>query len=382
MTTTKKYVPNLRFPEFNEAWITEELGKCLERVIDPVEVEFETHYREIGVRSHGRGVFHKKLVFGKSLGNKRVFWVHPNSLILNIVFAWEQAVALTTDNEKGFIASHRFPMYVSIKNKVNLRFIFLLFLRKRGKFLLELASPGGAGRNKTLGQSEFAKLKVTLPPFPEQQKIAAFLSSIDTKIEQLNAKKALWGQYKKGMMQKLFSQEIRFKDEQGKDYPDWEKKRLGDIFTIRYGKGHKYLHDGDIPVMGTGGVIRYVDQVLYDQPSVLIGRKGTIDEPQYIEQPFWTIDTLFYTDIKPIHIPFFVFLVASNINWKRYNEATGVPSLNANTIIKIKVDIPSKVEQQKIANFLSAIDQKIELIATEFNQARTFKKGLLQQMFI
>ena len=82
----------MRFPYItvsdmkNGTVVSEELGKCLERVIDPVEVEFETHYREIGVRSNGRGVFHKKLVFGKSLGNKRVFWVHPNSLMIKYRF--------------------------------------------------------------------------------------------------------------------------------------------------------------------------------------------------------------------------------------------------------------------------------------------------------
>ena len=184
------------------------------------------------------------------------------------------------------------------------------------------------------------------------------------------------------MMQKLFSQEIRFKDEQGEDHPDWEEKRLGEIFTIRYGKDHKNLHDGDIPVMGTGGVIRYVDSILYNQPSVLIGRKGTIDEPRYIQQPFWSVDTLFYTEIEPSYIPFFIFLVVLNINWKRYNEATGVPSLNANIIIKIKVDIPCEEEQLKIANILSAIDKKIELVTGQLKHAQTFKKGLLQQMFI
>ena len=230
--------------------------------------------------------------------------------------------------------------------------------------------------------AQLKSLKLSVPSKGEQQKIAAFLSSVDKKIEQLNRKKALLEQYKKGMMQKLFNQEIRFKDEQGKDYPDWEEKRLSEILTIRYGKDHKSLHNGHVPVLGTGGVIRYVDSVIYNQPSVLIGRKGTIDKPQYIEQPFWTVDTLFYTEIIPPNIPFFIFLVVSNINFKRYNEATGVPSLNANTVIKIRVYVPSKEEQQKIAAFMSAIDRKIELVSEQLKQAQIFKKGLLQQMFI
>ncbi len=389
MAAAQNNMPALRFPGFNETWITEKLGTCLVRIIDPVKVELKTHYREIGVRSHGRGVFHKEPVSGKSLANKRVFWVHSNSLILNIVFAWEQAVALTTDNERGFIASHRFPMYVPIDDKVNLKFILLFFLRKRGKFLLELASPGGAGRNKTLGQSEFAKLKVTHPTCPEQQKIASFLSSVDTKVEQLNKKKSLLEQYKKGMMQKLFSQEIRFKDEQGKEYPDWEEKRLGDILS--YEQPTAYL------VKTSDYDDTYTTSVLTAGKTFLLGY--TNDNIGIFKDKLPTIifDD-FTTAFKYVDFPFKVKSSAikilipksKNVNIKYVFEAMQKVRFPLgehkrywiSEYQKEKISYPSKKEQQKIAAFLSAIEKKIELATKQIKQAQLFKKGLLQQMFV
>ena len=158
----KPVVPKLRFPEFKGDWKHGIIRQYLQKLAEPVDVEPDEEYRQIGVRSHGKGLFHKEAVFGSELGEKRVFWVQPNALVINIVFAWEQALALTTEDEKGMIASHRFPMFAPVKGKADLDFAFHFFMRKQGKALLALASPGGAGRNKTLGQSEFMKLKVTV----------------------------------------------------------------------------------------------------------------------------------------------------------------------------------------------------------------------------
>lgn len=160
-------------------WRKEQLGKVLKKVVLPVLVETEKTYREIGIRSHGKGIFHKPELTGEALGEKRVFWVVPDALVLNIVFAWEQAVAVTSVQEQGFIASHRFPMYQAVEGKSDVRYIFHFFKTARGKDLLELASPGGAGRNKTLGQKDFEGLEIVLPPFQQQKKIAKLLDTWD-----------------------------------------------------------------------------------------------------------------------------------------------------------------------------------------------------------
>ena len=133
-------------------------------------------------------------------------------------------------------------------------------------------------------------------------------------------------------------------------------------------------------MLGTGGVMEYVDEFLYSGESILIGRKGTIDKPRYINDSFWTVDTLFYTTIKK-QFPKFLFYCISNINWLKYNEASGVPSLSANNIKNVKINIPNFIEQKKIANFLTYIDYKIELLEAKHKYYVEFKEYLMLQIF-
>jgi type I restriction enzyme S subunit len=199
--------PHLRFPEFKSAgqWKKRKISSVLKRVSNPVKVDPDGSYRQIGIRSHGKGIFHKDAVSGVELGNKRVFWVEDNALVINIVFAWEQAVANTSENEKGMIASHRFPMYKGKTNGFDVNFIKYFFLTKKGKELLEMASPGGAGRNKTLGQKEFENLEFLLPETVEEQiRISNCLTSIATRIETQTKKLDVLMSHKKGLMRQLF----------------------------------------------------------------------------------------------------------------------------------------------------------------------------------
>lgn len=189
-----------KFPD----WKTDRIDYFVERASEPVDVLPNQIYREIGVRSHGKGIFHKKEIKGHELGNKRVFWVHQDAFLVNIVFAWEHAVAKTSDQESGFIASHRFPMFIPRKKRVDLRFFTIFFLSKRGKHLLGLASPGGAGRNKTLGQSNFAELKVKFPTLEEQIRIADFYEALDEKVKLVEKQIEHTQTFKNGLLQQMF----------------------------------------------------------------------------------------------------------------------------------------------------------------------------------
>ena len=122
-----KNVPELRFKGLESNYEIKKISSLLERVSNSVDVNPIEFYRQIGIRSHGKGIFYKDAVSGESLGNKRVFWVEPNVFILNIVFAWERAVAKTTDAEIGMIASHRFPMYKPKSGVFDLDYITLFF---------------------------------------------------------------------------------------------------------------------------------------------------------------------------------------------------------------------------------------------------------------
>ena len=141
---------------------------------------------------------------------------------------------------------------------------------------------------------------------------------------------------------------------------NWVKVRIKDILKILYGKDYKDQDAGNIPVYGTGGIICYINNHLCNWACACIGRKGTINKPIYIAQPFWCVDTLFYSKSKNNNSPKFQYYLFQTINWKKFNEASGVPSLSSSTIENIKIFIPNTDEQKKIADFLSLIDQRID----------------------
>ena len=164
---------------------------------------------------------------------------------------------------------------------------------------------------------------------------------------------------------------------------EWHRYRIKDTLKIKSGRDQKSIIDenGNNPILGTGGIIGKTNSFLYDKPSVLIGRKGTINKPQYMDTPFWTVDTLFYSEIHKEFLPKFIYYGFQNINWKKYDESTGVPSLTANTIENIKYYIPNLKEQQKIANLFTLIDKKINLQTQKVELLKRYKKGLIQQLF-
>lgn len=161
---------------------------------------------------------------------------------------------------------------------------------------------------------------------------------------------------------------------------NWEVKELSEILKFGSGKDYKHLALGDYPVYGTGGIMTYVDSFLYDGESVGIGRKGTIDKPVFLNGKFWTVDTLFYTHTFTNALPKFVFYKFLNIQWREYNEASGVPSLNKNTLDKIKVALPPLPEQTAIANALSDMDALIAQTEKLIDKKKAIKQGAMQEL--
>lgn len=161
---------------------------------------------------------------------------------------------------------------------------------------------------------------------------------------------------------------------------DWEVKELGSFLSLGSGKDYKHLDKGDIPVYGTGGVMTYVNNYLYEGETVGIGRKGTIDKPVFLSGKFWTVDTLFYAHQFVNLNPKFIYYKFCLIKWREYNEASGVPSLNKNTLYKIKFSLPKLTEQTAIANALSDADALINNIEKLITKKRNIKQGAMQKL--
>ena len=160
---------------------------------------------------------------------------------------------------------------------------------------------------------------------------------------------------------------------------EWDIYEIGDVLCIGNGRDYKHLSKGDIPVFGTGGYMTSVNECLHEGETTFIGRKGTINKPFYYNGKFWTVDTLFYTHSFKYVIPKFVYCLFQTINWLRYNEASGVPSLSKDTIEKIKVRIPQLDEQKKIAKFLSLLDERIATQNKIIEKLESLIKGIIYQ---
>ncbi|MBN4062279.1 restriction endonuclease subunit S [Bacteroidales bacterium AH-315-I05] len=372
--------PKLRFREFDGEWRKEIAGELCDFIVPGrnkpkkfdgtipwITTPDITHNARISSSKSGLAI---SLEEAKSVGSKIV---PRNAVVISCV--GELGLVALAGNE--LVINQQLHAFIA-KERIDYRFL-MYAISTQEKYMDRVATKTAV---PYMNKDNCNSIPVFHSFLPEQQKIAAFLSAVDKKIQQLTRKKELLEQYKKGVMQKLFSQEIRFKDENGNDYPEWEEKRLRDVLTIGSGRDYKHLQDGEIPVFGTGGYMLSVNEVLYSGESVFIGRKGTIDKPFYFDGDFWTVDTLFYTHKFKNAIPKFIYVIFQQVNWKLYNEASGVPSLSKSTIDKIKFKFPIVEEQQKIADFLTKLDDRIGGIDQQIEKTQIFKKGLLQQMFI
>ncbi len=388
-------VPKIRFKSFSASLGEHKIEDILARFVSPVSVSKIEKYREIGIRSHGRGLFHKEEVSGAELGDKRVFWIKKDAVIFNIVFAWEQAVAITSSKDEGCIASHRFPMYLPKDNKCNTDYIRRYFLTKKGKYLLEFASPGGAGRNKTLGQKNFDELVVTIPDVTEQTKIADFLSSVDEKITLLKNQYDLLCQYKKGMMQKIFSQKVRFKDESGEEFPEWQIMKLGEIAQIKRGASPRPITD---PIwfdsLSNIGWVRISDVTksnkyllkteqyvsdkgvkksrLVNSEKIIMSICATIGKPICTTFDVCIHDGFVVFESLSTNTDFlYYYLSFIEDNWQRYGQPGTQVNLNVDIVSNESINIPSLSEQIKISQFLANIDNKLTSKKAELDKLKT-----------
>jgi len=244
-----------------------------------------------------------------------------------------------------------------------------------------------------INKTEFGKTEFFTPTLGEQTKIASFLSAVDEKISQLTQKNRLLCDYKQGMMQKLFSQQLRFKANDGREFGEWEETILGEVVKFSNGKRiplsetERQNRKGNYRYYGASGVIDYLDDYIFDGQYILIGEDGANILTRssrlafVVEGQFWVNNHAHIFQSK-IGSNLFLASYLESLNYEKFNSGTAQPKLNLENLKKVPVINPSLAEQTKIANFLSAIDQKIEVVAEQIEQAKTWKKGLLQQMFL
>ena len=391
-----------------EEWPTVMFDDICERLREPVRIDLKKKYREIGIRSHGKGLFHKDQVNGIDLGNKAVFWVQSPALVFNIVFAWEQAVAVTSEREQGMIASHRFPMYGAKHSEAILDYVFRFFLSKRGKHLLGLASPGGAGRNKTLGQLELHKLLIPLPPIQEQRKITEILFACDKTISLTRKLVKAKKRRKKALMQQLLTGKTGLR---GFSDP-WKEFSLGELATIIFSNVDKKANNNEIPIRLCNYTdVYYNDRITNDldlmkatatnieikkyklsKNDVIITKDsetaGDIAIPCCVAEEVKDIVCGYHLAIirprpEKIFGPFLSYLLMKDqVHYQFVRIANGVTrfGLTNSSVKKIMVSIPSVNEQRIIHKVLSTADEEIEALQAKLSALEKQKRGLMQKL--
>jgi type I restriction enzyme S subunit len=228
--------------------------------------------------------------------------------------------------------------------------------------------------------------KVSITSLPEQQKIANFLSAVDERIQQLTKKKQLLEQYKKGVMQQLFSQQLRFKDENGNNYPDWEEKKLGDVAekkSSNIAANNIENNTGKYKIYGATGYLKSIDFYKEEEAYISIVKDGAgVGRVLLCEAFSSVLGTLDIIKAKEQINLYYLYTVLLGINFQKYSVGSTIPHIYFKDYCSEIVKVPSLIEQNKIADFLSKFDFKIEYVQKQIDKTRAFKKGLLQQMFV
>lgn len=249
------------------------------------------------------------------------------------------------------------------------------------------SSKGGTGNQSNVSIEDLKLLELNFPSKEEQTKIASFLSAVDEKISQLTQKQQLLSQYKQGMMQKLFSQEIRFKADDGSEFGEWEETELGKHCQIKTGKldANAMRPNGEFRFYTCAKEFYLIDEYAFDTEALLISGNGAnVGYIHYYKGKFNAYQRTYVLDQWQQNIIFIQYFLEQFLKERIYGEKKegNTPYIVLSTLSEMPLLLPCLEEQTKIANFLSAIDQKIEVVAQQIEQAKQWKKGLLQQMFV
>ena len=245
-------------------------------------------------------------------------------------------------------------------------------------------------KDPNITKSDVLAFPLKYPVKEEQTKIASFLSAVDEKISQLTQKHELLSQYKQGMMQKLFSQQLRFKADDGSEFGEWENSYIGNECKITTGNKdtQNKVDDGLYPFFVRSQTVEKINSYSMDCEAILTSGDGVgVGKNYHYMNGKFDFHQRVYClyEFSERLIGRYLYIYFSNYFYdrvKRLSAKNSVDSVRMDMISKMEIKLPCLEEQTKIANFLSAIDQKIEVVAQQIEQAKTWKKGLLQQMFV
>ncbi len=417
-------IPELRFPSFGDVWNKNKFHELFSFITTNSFSRDQLNYEFGNAKNIHYGDIHTKFATLFDIGKELVPYINSN-ISLNktkdenyckegdVIFAdasedlndvGKSIEVVNLDKQRVLAGLHTIH---SRPNKDLFSVGFLGFLMTSNFIRTQIQKESQGTKVLSISNGRLSKISVIYPSFPEQKKIASFFTAIDQKISQLKQKKTLLEQYKKGVMQKIFSQQIRFKDDNGQEFPEWEKKRLGEIAVFYKGKG---ISKNDIADNGNIECIRYgelytvyqetidvvksrtsvnpKDLVLSEADDVIIPASGETQIDIATASCVLKSGIALGGDLNIIRSNFNGVFLSYLLNSKMKREIAklaqgiSVVHLYSSQLSLLKLEIPTVFEQTKIANFLSAIDTKINHTQTKIEKAELWKKGLLQKIFV
>ena len=384
MSENKK--PSIRFKGFTEAW---EQRKLTEILIQRTEHQKISGDVPLLAFSYAEGVINPEdkksnkrdfimtdkynKIFSRTELNDIIY--NPANVIHGAIHRNKLGTGVVSPIYKIFMCNGVSPKFIGERLHTD------KFIQEVTKYI-----EGTVVKLRTLSPEMFLEMSIEIPKsYEEQDKIGTYFTNLDNLITLHQRKYDKLVNVKKSMLEKMFPRD-------GKNVPEirfsgfteaWEQRKLGELVDVCSGRDYKHLSEGTIPVYGTGGYMLSVNDALsYDRDAIGIGRKGTIDRPYILKAPFWTVDTLFYAIPREKVDLNFAFDIFQNIDWKKKDESTGVPSLSKTAINDIDVLAPKYGEQQTIGQFFAAIDNLITLHQREVEKLQNIKKSCLEKMFV
>ena len=406
MSETKDNMPNLRFPEFGREW---EIKLLKDIALKKNEKNQDNKINQVLTNSATQGIVKQDDYFDNQIANDNsingYYVVQKNDFVYNPRISVSAPVGpiKKSNIEMGVMS----PLYtVFTFREGNTLFYAHYFDSTRWhNYMKSIANFGARYDRMNITNEDFFNLPLPFPSPSEQQKIANFLSSIDLHIQLLKEKKGALENYKKGIMQKIFSQKIRLKDERGNDYPDWKERKLGKVGKFISGTGFSNKEQGgkqgipfykvsDMNTPENSFYMKVANNYVAEEQAkrnaykviradaIIFAKVGgaIFLERKRVAKNF-LIDNNMMSFVPEGNIIFFKYLFEM-LHLSRYAQVGALPSYNASDLSVINVNIPNSKEQQRIANFLSAIDSKISICEVQIIQSEKYKKGLLQQMFV
>lgn len=395
-----------KLPEFKPGWKKVAIGDLFSVVVRPVDMQDETKYRLVTVKRSRGGVAEREILRGKKISVKSQFYVEEGDFLISKRQIVHGACGFVSKALGGSIVSNEYAI-LNCKDIILPEFLHFLTYTPYFQQTCFHSSVGVHVEKMIFKLDDWFKWPIYIPTLEEQKKIATFLNSVDEKLIKLRTKRDLVIRYKRGVIQKLFSQEVRFTQGDGSDFPDWNQKKLRDIADLVKTKNSDDLISRVLTNSATQGVVNQQDyfdkdianannlsgyyvvkigDYVYNPRISVHAPVGPINKNKIgngLMSPLYTIFR-FKSDTTDFYEQYFKTSL-----WHRYMSSIANygarhdrMNISISDFMSMPIPCPSAAEQDKIVNFLNSIDRKIESIAKQIDGLEAFKKGLLQKIFV